>query len=51
MDEIVESELDAKQFEGTCGTSTTYIIDEVLHLCYMATDKLDNDVRAVTTYC
>ena len=41
VEEAIGGEIDAKQFEGLSGTSTTEVLVEMVHLWYKATDKLD----------
>ena len=43
----IDGELDSKQFGGIGGTSTTYVLVEMMHILYEATDKLDTYVRVV----
>ena len=47
VDETIEGEIDAKQFGGIRGTSTTYILVELVHMWYKATDKCNSYVRVV----
>ena len=47
MDETIESEIDAKQFGGISGTSTTDVLVELVHMWYKASDKLNSYVRVV----
>ena len=47
VDETVEGEIDAKQFGGISGTSTTDVLVELVHMWYKATDKLNSYVRVV----
>ena len=47
MDEAIEDEIDVTQFGGISGTSTTYILVEMVHLWYKSTYKLDSYVRVV----
>ena len=46
-DETIEGEIDAKQFGGISGTSTTDVLVELVHMWYKATDKLNSYVRVV----
>ena len=39
VDETIEGEIDAKQFGGISGTSTTDVLVELVHMWYKATDK------------
>ena len=43
----IEGEIDAKQFGGISGTSTTDVLVELVHMWYKATDKLNSYVRVV----
>ena len=47
VDETIEGEIDAKQFGGITGMSTTYVLVELVHMWYKATDKLNSYVRVV----
>ena len=47
VDETIEGEIDAKQFGGISGTSTTDVLVELVHMWYKATDKLNSYVRVV----
>ena len=47
VDETIEGEIDAKQFGGISGTSTTDVLVELVHMWYKATDKLNSSVRVV----
>ena len=47
VDETIEGEIDAKQFGGISGTSTTDVLAELVHVWYKATDKLNSYVRVV----
>ncbi|KAK2189426.1 hypothetical protein NP493_107g07014 [Ridgeia piscesae] len=47
VDETIEAEIDAKQFGGISGTSTTDVLVELVHMWYKATDKLNSYVRVV----
>ena len=47
MDDTIEGEIDAKQFGGISGTSTTDVFVELVHMWYKATDKLNSYVRVV----
>ena len=47
VDETSEGEIDAKQFGGISGTSTTDVLVELVHMWYKATDKLNSYVRVV----
>lgn len=47
VDDTIEGEIDAKQFGGISGTSTTDVLVEMIHTWYEATDKLDSYVRVV----
>ncbi|KAK2183513.1 hypothetical protein NP493_308g00010 [Ridgeia piscesae] len=42
VDETIEGEIDAKQFGGISGTSTTDVLVELVHMWYKATDKLNS---------
>ena len=46
-DEAIEGEIDARQFRGISGTSTTDALVEMIHLWYKATDRLDSYVRVL----
>ena len=50
VDETIEGEIDAKQFGGISGTSTTDVLVELVHMWYKATDKLNSYVRVVMLY-
>ena len=50
VDETTEGEIDAKQFGGISGTSTTGVLVELVHMWYKATDKLNYNVRVVRLY-
>jgi len=41
VDETIVVEIDAKQFGGIIGTSTTDVLVELVHMCYITTDKLN----------
>ena len=45
VDEVIQGEIDAKQFEGIIGTSITDVLVEMVPLWYKATDKLDFHVK------
>ena len=47
VDQTIEGEIDAKQFGGINGTSTTDVLVELVHMWYKATDKLNSYVRVV----
>ena len=47
VDETIEGEIDAKQFGGISGTSTTDVLVELVHMWYKATDKWNSYVRVV----
>ena len=47
VDETIEGAIDAKQFGGISGTSTTDVLVELVHMWYKATDKLNFYVRVV----
>ena len=47
VDETIEGEIDAKQFGGISGTSTTDVLVELVHMWYKATEKLNSYVRVV----
>ena len=47
VDETIEGEIDAKQFGGISGTSTTDVLVELVHMWYKATDKLNYYVKVV----
>ena len=47
VDKTIEGEIDAKQFGGISGTSTTDVLVELVHMWYKATDKLNSYVRVV----
>ena len=47
VDETIEGEIDAKQFGGIAGTSTTDVLVELVHMWYKTTDKLNSYVRVV----
>ena len=47
VDETIEGEIDAKQFGGISGASTTDVLVKLLHMWYKATDKLNSYVRVV----
>ncbi|KAK2184427.1 hypothetical protein NP493_266g01005 [Ridgeia piscesae] len=47
VDETLEGEIDAKQFGGISGTSTTDVLVDLVQMWYKATDKLNSYVRVV----
>ena len=47
VDETIEGEIDAKQFGGISGTSTTDVLVDLVQMWYKATDKLNSYVRVV----
>ena len=47
LDEAIKGEIDVKQFGGISGSSTTYVLVEMVHLWYKATDQLNYHVRVV----
>ena len=47
MGETIEGESDAKQFGGSSGTYTKYVLVELVHMRYKTTDKLNSYVRVV----
>ena len=47
VDETIEGEIDAMQFGGISGTSTTDVLVELVHIWYKATDKLNSYVSVV----
>ena len=50
VDETIEGEIDAKQFGGISGTSTTDVLVELVHMWHKATDELNSYVRVVMLY-